>query len=139
MTGDTTPQDLAIKVLNGKFNCAWGFISVEPITVEDLRHSTPTAKTGPSPLNTRKLTLGEIVDCLADAGLLQGSSLRSSEASALGDDSAVYIRLSHRQVSYTTHHYNESVHVDMDDYDEPVGVEVLGAVSVEVDGIEVSR
>ncbi len=69
----------------------------------------------------------------------EGSSLRSSEPSALGEDSAVYIRLSNRPVNKTVSEYQGSVNVDLDDYDEPVGVEILGAVSVEIDGIEVSR
>lgn len=93
------------------------------------------------------LRLGEIVDCLADAGLLcsspdvpqeQEGPLRSGP-SALGEDSAVYIRLSNRAVNKTLNGYLDSVNIDVDDYDEPVGVEILGAMSVEIDGIEVSR
>jgi len=64
---NTTPQDRAIAALNEKFDCANGTISLEP---PELRHLTATKATGPGLFDWQKLTLGEIVDCLADAGLL---------------------------------------------------------------------
>jgi hypothetical protein len=65
--GDTTPQDRAIAVLNEKFNCANGAIGLDP---PELRHLTAVKTTGPGLFDWQKLTLGEIVDCLAEAGLL---------------------------------------------------------------------
>lgn len=67
MAADTTPQDRAITALNDKFRCDNGAISLDP---QELRHLTATKTTGPDLLDWQKLTLGEIVDCLAEAGLL---------------------------------------------------------------------
>jgi hypothetical protein len=142
MTGDTTPQDLAIKAINDKFNCEWGSISLEPYTLADLRHTTPTAKVGPRTLDTRKLTLGEIVDCLADAGLLCSSpavqpkdeegSLRSEPSAAGRHD--LYVRLMNEPVHRTSCHSDNTVNVDLDGNGVPAGVEVLNAIGLEVDG-----
>ena len=137
----SNPQDLAIKALNEKFGCDGGVISLNPVGPEEWPHLSATKTTGPSVFDFQKLTLGEIAACLDEAGLLTSDEVCrcAPTPSAIGEDSAVYVHLSSRPVAYTTEHYNGSVNVDMDDYDEPVGVEILGAVSVEIDGIEVSH
>lgn len=61
------PRELAMQALNAKFDCGNGTIALEPV---ELRHLTATKATGPGLLDWQKLTLGEIVDCLAEAGLL---------------------------------------------------------------------
>lgn len=61
------PRQLAMQALNAKFDCGNGTIALEPV---ELRHLTATKATGPGLLDWQKLTLGEIADCLAEAGLL---------------------------------------------------------------------
>lgn len=50
---------------------------------------------------------------------------------------SVYVQLSGRAVSHTVEHHHGAVMVDMDDYDEPVGVEILDARAVTVNGLQV--
>lgn len=68
---DTTPRDRAIAALNEKFDCGSGVIG---LGTPELEHLTATKATGPDLFDWQKLTLGEIVDCLADAGLLADSA-----------------------------------------------------------------
>jgi hypothetical protein len=88
--GDTTPQDRAVKALAEKFKAGYdksGFY------VDNLRdYSTLTAEQDEDGPTLRPLTFGEIVDCLADAGLLSSgtqedgeevSSLRSEPSAAV--------------------------------------------------------
>ncbi|PWK81666.1 hypothetical protein C8D88_11677 [Lentzea atacamensis] len=86
----------------------------------------------------------EIIAMLFDAGLLslpegqpqEDEGALRSEPSAAGEVS-VYVLLSGRRVGYTVEYYDGAVNVDMDDYDEPVGVEVLDAREVTVNGQQV--
>lgn len=61
---------LAVQALFEKFQCDAGVIAVDPITAEEWPHLTAIKATGPGLFDWQKLTLGEIVDCLAEAGLL---------------------------------------------------------------------
>lgn len=67
-TGD--PRTLAVKALYEKFQCDTSTISLELHGPEEWPHLTAIKTTGPGLFDWQKLTLGEIVDCLADAGLL---------------------------------------------------------------------
>lgn len=127
MTGDTTPQDhaTALKV-------AHAALRDNGIIGAGVLYAT-----------------GAVVKALADAGLLCSSPVvqpqhdegrsapepsAAAEVQAISDDSAVYIRLSNRPVNKTVSEYRDTVNVDLDDYNEPVGVEILGAIQVEIDG-----
>jgi len=136
----TTPQDRAVQALVEKFQCdrdgIIGQLSADP------RNLAACKKTGDGFLDFGAVTLGEIADCLADAGLLssgtqeeEDGSLRS-EPSAAGEVS-VYVELSGRRVGYTVEEYDGALNVDMDDYDEPVGVEILDARKVTINGRQV--
>lgn len=78
---DATPQvravddvrALAVKALHDRFQCDAGTIALEPPAAEEWPHLTAIKTTGPDLFDWQKLTLGEIVDCLADAGLLASS------------------------------------------------------------------
>jgi hypothetical protein len=70
VAADTTPQDRAVQALHDKFDLSSGVISLMAPTLTEMLDYTPTARTGPSPLDFRRLKLREILDCLADAGLL---------------------------------------------------------------------
>jgi DNA-binding CsgD family transcriptional regulator len=52
--------------------------------------------------------------------------------------SDVYVRLSNEPVVKTHHHSDNTLNVDVDYYGVPVGVEILGALEVQIDG-EVCR
>lgn len=83
------------------------------------------------------------LQALADAGLLCSSpvvqpkdeegSLRS-EPPASDGRSAVYVTVSREQVHRTSCHSDNTVNVDLDGNGVPVGVEVIGAIGLEVDG-----
>jgi hypothetical protein len=49
----------------------------------------------------------------------------------------IYVRLTDEPVVKTHHHSDNTLNVDVDYYGVPVGVEILGAIGVEVDGREV--
>lgn len=121
MTSSTTPQDRADELLLNLLRDRYG------TTIWD-RNLRRHAK--------------EIAKELADAGLLssgtqeEGDGSLRSEPSADGEAS-VYVQLSGREIGRTEANYNGSMNVDMDDYDEPVGVEILDARRVMVNGRQV--
>lgn len=49
--------------------------------------------------------------------------------------SDVYVRVSNEPVAKTDSHSNNTLNVDLDRYGVPVGVEVLGALEVQIDGV----
>lgn len=51
---------------------------------------------------------------------------------------AVYVKVSDKDIVKTHCNAGDTVNVDVDYYGVPVGVEVLGALSVTVDGVEVT-
>lgn len=67
---DADVRALAIKALYEKFRPDGGVIALDPLTAGEWPHLTATKTTGPGLLDWQKLTLGEIADCLAEAGLL---------------------------------------------------------------------
>lgn len=95
MTSSATPQDRAVQALHDKYGLGAGVLSAVPLTLADMLDHTPSTSTGPSILDFRCLRLGEILDCLADAGLLssgtqedQGDGSLRSEPPALGPSEA---------------------------------------------------
>lgn len=117
MTSDTTPQDRAVELIREFIVTNVGYDAVHLMTVQ-----------------AQELTI-----LLADAGLLssgtqeEGDGSLRSEPSADGEVS-VYVRLSGRQVSHTLEEYEGALNVDLDDYGEPVGVEILDAREATVNG-----
>lgn len=67
MGADTTPQDLAIRALNERFKCSKGIFGETAESQWRLLTATQTRGAG---FDWQTLTLGQIVDCLSDAGLL---------------------------------------------------------------------
>ncbi len=78
MTGDTTPQQQAVEALVEHFQPdAKGCISLYP--AKSSRDYSAATSTGDGPMDFRILSFGEIVDCLADAGLLCSSPVQPKE------------------------------------------------------------
>jgi hypothetical protein len=84
-SADTTPRDRAVAALAEKFKAGY---DKSKFYVDDLRaYSSIVVEQDEDGPSLRPLTLGEIVDCLADAGLLffgapqeEDGSLRSESA-----------------------------------------------------------
>lgn len=127
---DTTPQDRAVAALIERFRPhVFPFVGIKP----DMDRAEKAI------YQYRELTFGEIVDCLTEAGLLSSGTPQEEDGSLRSEPSAdgeasVYVLLSGRQVGRTVEHYNGALNVDMDDYDEPVGVEILDAREVTING-----
>lgn len=71
---------LAVKALYEKFQPDVGTIAVDAPAVEEWPHLTAIKATGEGLFDWQKLTLGEIVDCLADARLLSAPDVQLAES-----------------------------------------------------------
>lgn len=76
MAADTTPRDRAVAALVEKFKGAYVASGFSPSDPRDYSTLVPRVENGETGLSS--LTFGEIVDCLADAGLLVSSHLTHS-------------------------------------------------------------
>lgn len=119
-TSSTTPQDRAVELIR-KF------------IVTNAGHDAGYLPT----VQAQELTI-----LLGDAGLLSSGTQEEGDGSlrsepAADGEASVYVLLSGRQVSHTLEEYEGSLNVDLDDYGEPVGVEILDARKVTINGRQV--
>lgn len=124
-----------------RFQCGSdGIISLDAVNPRDF---VACKKIGGGFLDFGAVSLGEIVDCLADAGLLssgtqedQGDGSLRSKPAADGSGVSVYVQLRDVPVERSSC-VNACTTVDYDDNGGLVGVEILGAVEVTIDGVPV--
>lgn len=71
---------IAVKALFEKFQCDAGRLALDPCGPEEWPHLTAIKATGEGLFDWQKLTLGEVVDCLADARLLSAPDVQLAES-----------------------------------------------------------
>jgi hypothetical protein len=80
VTSSTTPQDRAVEALVQKFNPHYAEYPLAPLSPRGVSAMTSfTASDGHRSI--KPLNLGEIVDCLADAGLLSSGTQEEGDGS----------------------------------------------------------
>jgi hypothetical protein len=129
VTSDTTPQDRAVKIL---LEASLGFQAIRDAEDPD------------APVNDKYFEdqAAFQIKALSDAGLLSSGTQEdqgdgSLRSTAFGNRSthSVYVRVSDAPIVRTVHYPGDNINVDLDHFSGPVGIEVLGAIGVEIDGL----